>query len=393
MSAPSLISAPHDVAGVSEAMRGARLARRRVTPCGSRSKIAWMAVEEFQPLSLLQLNAPIEHCAGDLTATVPAGVSLRTLNAMLREGGQWLSLDPPQSESATIGGIVATNDSGPRRHRFGAPRDLIIGVEMVLADGRVAKAGGRVVKNVAGYDLGRLLCGSFGSLAVITSVTFKLAPLAEASRTVVATVNGPRAFDEIGRALTASLLTPTAVDIAAAPLRLLIRFETTPIAAAAQAAAAAELCGRLHADVTVVSEMAEEQVWRQALAPVWEVYPANGALLKISVLPTVVPSVLHELYQEPAADAVSCQVSGRALLGVLYVRMNGELDQVSALVTRLRASAEGSGGSAVLLEADEPLRARVTRWGTIGSATRVMRAVKARFDPDGVLPAIPGEPA
>ena len=90
---------------------------------------------------------------------------------------------PARADRATIGGIVATNDSGPRRHRYGTPRDLIIGIEMALADGRVAKAGGRVVKNVAGYDLSRLLCGSFGSLAVITSATFKLSPLPPASRT------------------------------------------------------------------------------------------------------------------------------------------------------------------------------------------------------------------
>src|SRR5258708_31867137 len=93
----------------------------------------------------------------------------------------------PRSHRATIGGIVATNDSGPRRHRYGTPRDLIIGVEMALVDGRTAKAGGKVVKNVAGYDLARLLCGSFGSLAVITAATFKLSPAPPASRTVAST--------------------------------------------------------------------------------------------------------------------------------------------------------------------------------------------------------------
>ena len=126
------------------------------------------------------LTAGVDHVAGDLVATLPAGATLEAVNDVLRREGQWLPLDPPRASRATIGGIVATNDSGPRRHRFGAPRDLIIGIEIALADGRTAKAGGRVVKNVAGYDLSRLLCGSLGSLAVVTSATFKLSPAAAA---------------------------------------------------------------------------------------------------------------------------------------------------------------------------------------------------------------------
>ena len=138
-------------------------------------------------LSTARLSGPIDHCAGDLTVTAPAGARLAAVNRLLAAERQWLALDPLASDRATIGGIVATSDSGPRRQRHGTPKDLIIGVEMALADGRLAKAGGRVVKNVAGYDLARLLCGSFGCLAVITSATFKLAPLAPASRTVVVT--------------------------------------------------------------------------------------------------------------------------------------------------------------------------------------------------------------
>src|SRR6185295_11544977 len=154
-------------------------------------------------------------------AILPAGASLAHVNEVLGREGQWLPLDPPLSDRATIGGIVATNDSGPRRHRYGTARDLIIGIEMALVDGRTAKAGGRVVKNVAGYDLSRLLCGSFGTLALIVSATFKLAPL-----------------------LAAAPLTPSAVELDSPPARMLIRFETTPGAAEQQAAAACDLCTR-----------------------------------------------------------------------------------------------------------------------------------------------------
>src|SRR5207247_2745185 len=107
-------------------------------------------------LATTKLTAAVDHVAGDLVATVPAGASLDAVNAVLARERQWLPLDPPRSHRATIGGIIATNDSGPRRHRFGAPRDLIIGIEIALVDGRTARAGGRVVKNVAGYDLSKL---------------------------------------------------------------------------------------------------------------------------------------------------------------------------------------------------------------------------------------------
>jgi FAD/FMN-containing dehydrogenase len=123
-------------------------------------------------LSTLSLNRVVAHRHGDLTATVEAGARLDDVNRELARHGQWLPLDPPWSDRATIGGIVATNDAGPRRHRYGTPRDLIIGIEIARADGVRAKAGGIVVKNVAGYDLARLMTGSFGSLALITSATF-----------------------------------------------------------------------------------------------------------------------------------------------------------------------------------------------------------------------------
>src|SRR5207342_3086849 len=139
---------------------------------------------------------------------------------------QWIPLDPPSADRATIGGVVATNDSGPRRHRYGSPRDLIIGVEFARADGRLAKGGGIVVKNVAGYDLPRLMTGSFGSLAVIVSATFKLYPLTSASATVVVDLtSAPDLSPLVGRVL-ASHLTPTALELQTSPPRLLMRFES-----------------------------------------------------------------------------------------------------------------------------------------------------------------------
>ena len=135
-------------------------------------------------LDMQRLNRILAHEHGDMTATIEAGASLRDVNVALALHGQMLPLDPPFADRATIGGLLATNDSGPLRHRYGTPRDLVIGVQLATTDGALAKAGGQVVKNVAGYDLSKLMTGSFGSLAAIVSATFKLAPRPAASKTM-----------------------------------------------------------------------------------------------------------------------------------------------------------------------------------------------------------------
>jgi glycolate oxidase FAD binding subunit len=326
-------------------------------------------------LSTRRLPQIVDHCAGDLTATVAAGMTLDSVNAVLGRSGQWLPLDPPAADRATIGGIVAVNDSGPRRHRYGTPRDLIIGVEMVRADGTVARAGGKVVKNVAGYDLARMLCGSFGSLAVMTSATFKLAPLPAASRTVVATARDGPSCARLALAIAASPAAPSAVEIESPPHRLLVRFETTEHAADQQAAGTAALCRSHGSDPAILSGDEERLLWSAHERAVWEEAPAT-MLIKVSVLPVDVGDLIAQAGAQVAV--------GRAALGVIYLRVDnrGEGEQ---RVHELRARAARRGGSAVVLAAPPEVQARVDRWGQIGSSLAVMRAVKARFDPHGIL--------
>jgi glycolate oxidase FAD binding subunit len=336
-------------------------------------------------LSLARLTLPIDHYAGDLVATVAAGAPLGDVNALLRRGGQWLPLDPPASERATIGGIVATNDSGPRRHRYGTPRDLIIGIEMVLADGRIAKAGGRVVKNVAGYDLARLMCGSFGSLAVITSATFKLSPVPPASRTVITIVSDVRSLGELARAIAAAPVTPSAIELSSPPHRLMVRFETTPSAADLQAALVCDLCAGRHATSTIVSDQREADAWRTYEEGIWQ---APGTLLKVAVLPTDVSTLLECLDRSATAHGVAHRAGGRAALGVLYVQLTTNSDRHATVIAELRREAGSRGGSVVVVHADsgaDPDRSSDVRWGEMGDALPLMRAVKARFDPKGTL--------
>ena len=194
------------------------------------------------------LTRVLEHDPGDLTCTVESGVRLSELREVLEAAGQRLSLDPPGD--TTVGGLLARNVSGPLRHRFGAPRDLVLGVTLVLGDGTVANAGGKVVKNVAGYDLARLVCGSHGRLAFIARASFRLHPLPKAARTFL--VETSDAARDVA-ALVRSQLQPSALDVLH-PGRVAVLFEGSERAVAAQVAAAHALVGGAEADSSVWDE-------------------------------------------------------------------------------------------------------------------------------------------
>jgi glycolate dehydrogenase FAD-binding subunit len=199
------------------------------------------------------LNRILEHEAADLTCTVEAGIRLSELNEALALHDQRLSLDPPGDPS--IGGMVAENLSGPLRHRFGPPRDLVLGVTLVLADGTIANAGGKVVKNVAGYDLGRLVCGSRGRLALIARVSLRLHPLPRATRTLIVETDDAASGVE---SLRGSQLEPSALDVLH-PGRVAVLFEGSERAVEAQIATARSLVGGAEAPGDVWQEARQRQ--------------------------------------------------------------------------------------------------------------------------------------
>ena len=232
----------------------------------------------------------VDHCAGDLTATVGAGMTLASVNAALARSGQWLPLDPPAADRATIGGIVAANDSGPRRHKHGAPRDL----DHRRRDGArrrhaSRKAGGKVVKNVAGYDLARMLCGSRGSLARDRERDIQAGAAGRRSR-------GPwsrrfatrRAGADLALAVAASPTAPSAIELDSPPHRVLIRFESTARAADVQADAAASLCLAQGAQAVVVAGDEERSLWSEYDRNVWGGAVEGRRARRSSVLPTEV---------------------------------------------------------------------------------------------------------
>jgi glycolate dehydrogenase FAD-binding subunit len=387
---PAVVLEPADVAMLGDMLRWANEERLAIVVRGAGTKLSWgkppSRVDAV--LSTARLNAPIEHTAGDLTASLPAGATLAEVNALLGREGQWLPIDPRFSNRATIGGILAANDSGPRRHRHGTPRDLVIGTEMTLVDGRFAKSGGRVVKNVAGYDLSRLLSGSFGTLAVITRAIFKLAPLAPASRTVVASADGGRPLADLALQIASSPLTPTAIELQSLGCRLLVRFETTDSAASQQASAAVALCRGRGIEADVLSGDQELSLWRDYYD---DLSASDGALVRVAVLPAQVADALDHVERVIVSHALECRVAGRAAVGVIYVRVaatpsnENASESLAAAIDYIRRNAWARGGSAVVVSAEPSVLALVDPWGDVGDALPLMEAVKTRFDPNHVL--------
>jgi glycolate oxidase FAD binding subunit len=387
---PAFVLEPPDASMLGEMLQWANAERLSLTVRGAATKLTWGRAPARLDgvLSTARLIAPVEHTAGDLVASLPAGARLADVNALLRREGQWLAVDPRLDDRATIGGILATNDSGPRRHRHGTPRDLVIGMEMALVDGRTIKAGGRVVKNVAGYDLSRLLSGSFGTLAVITRAIFKLAPMPPVSRTVVASTDGGRPLAELALEIASSPLTPAAIELQSMGCRLLVRFETTEAAATQQASAALALCHSRRIDAVVESGEPEASLWRGYYD---DLSASDGALVRIAVLPAQIADALEHVERVVVSHGLDCRVAGRAAVGVMYARILANpsaeqgLESVAAAIDHIRRNAWARGGSAVVISAEPAILALVDPWGDVGDALPLMQAVKTRFDPNRVL--------
>ncbi len=210
----TISAAPADVGQITEILRFAHASQLAVAPSGGGTKLGWgNPVSADIQLNLHRLDSLRDHPWQDMTCTVEAGCPWADLQTQLRRHGQMVALDPLWPDRATVGGIVACNDSGALRLKYGGLRDLIIGMTVVLADGTIAKSGGKVVKNVAGYDIHKLMTGSFGTLGVITEVNFRLHPVEEHARTWTAVAAGASAFAAPLKALLDSQMTPSGIQI------------------------------------------------------------------------------------------------------------------------------------------------------------------------------------
>jgi len=402
--APRYAASPASVAEASAVMRVAAEQALTVVPRGSGSRLDWGAPPRGCDLVVdtLRLDQVVEHAAGDLVARIQAGAGMRRLGEALAAAGQQLALDAAPGDGAdragdgTVGGTLATGAAGPRRLRYGTPRDLVIGITVVRADGTVASSGGKVVKNVAGYDLGKLFAGSYGTLGLIVEAVFRLHPLPAAAAYTTVDAAGPAEARRLVAAAAGSELAPTAVEISRAgrdrPVRVGVLLEGDPAGVGERAA---QLRGILGAEAVTSPDA---PAWWGSTGP-----PGGrggaGTLIRVGFWAAALPAVLATIDGAAAAGGLDPLVAGSAASGVLYVAL-GAGDHpaaAAAFVATLReALARGEAdarpasapapdsppvlASAVVVHAPPAVRELVDMWGPVPGLP-LMRAVKDQFDP------------
>jgi glycolate oxidase FAD binding subunit len=356
---------------LAQALKSAAAAGQPVRFSGGATKHDWGAAgaEDALELPTAGLDRILEHNAGDLTAVLEAGVPLARAQEAFAEKGQMLALDPPDPGGATLGGVVATADSGPLRGRYGGVRDLVVGMRVALSDGTLAKSGGKVIKNVAGYDLAKLFTGSLGTLGAIAELSVRLHPLQPASATAIGSARDP---DELGRALLGVSRAPLEhsgfdVSWADGAGSLLIRF------AGAAPRPQAELAERLLREAGLATEIEEDddELWTGQRAR-QRGEGDEGAVLRVSSLPTRLPALIR------ATEDAGGSLVGRAVLGLAWVRLpQPSREQIESLRRLLSPS------PCVVL--DRPPSLELDPWGPLDPAVvALMRRVKEHFDPAGV---------
>ncbi|MFI5623541.1 FAD-binding oxidoreductase [Nocardioides sp. NPDC051685] len=366
---PGRTEHPTSTAEVAEIMRAAAAAGESVIPTGAGTKLGWGNPPTSADilLDLSALDQVSEHASGDLIATVGAGMPLARLNEHVATAGQRLALDETVP-GTTVGGALATNTSGPLRMLAGTMRDLLIGVTMVRADGVVAKAGGKVVKNVAGYDVGKLLVGSMGTLAVVTEATFRLHPVPQSRRWVSVAARDAAHAAELTQAVLHSQTVPSGleVDATAGGVRVDVLVEGRPEGVAGRTAV---LSGLLPGAETSERPPAG-----------WDRYPWDDTTAShVAIKVTFRLSGLADVVEASG----ELGLRGSAGVGVAYVAVSADRDiaEIQAILARLRETTGRHGGSAVVLDAPGAVKEQLDVWGPV-PALDLMRRVKHEFDPD-----------
>jgi glycolate oxidase FAD binding subunit len=347
------------------------------------TKINWGGLTSTDIIvSTEHINKLIEHAVGDLTITVEAGIKFREIQEILGKRGQTLGLDPAFPEHATIGGIVATGDTGSLRQRYGGVRDQLLGITFVRADGKIAKAGGRVVKNVAGYDLMKLFTGAYGTLGVISQVTLRVYPLPETSGTVILT-GQPEPISRVAKILQSSQLTPTQADLISHGLvsqlglgdgiGLMVRFQSIESSVQQQLQRCSTMGKELGLTSTVYlgnQTKQEASLWQQLPELIYNCGHNREITAKIGVLPTAAVSIISQIHY-----GLIHLNSGLGL-----VRLENENP-----VLTLRSLCQENLGFLSILSAPVTIKKNMDVWGYNANSVEIMRRIKQQFDPNSIL--------
>ena len=348
-------------------------------------------------LSLKDMNRVWHFEADDLTITVEPGMKFGDLQEFLEKHGLWLPLDPPGGPRASLGGIAAASAAGPLRLAFGAPRDMVVGMKIATTQGKVVKAGGRVVKNVTGYDVGKLLIGSYGTLGVIMEVSLKLFPLPPARATYALAAGTLGIARDLRRRILASPLTPARMVLLHGNAvagnskepelwiemhgssKLLDRAERE-LSSHATAAGAA---------LRVVDSAEADRAWTRATdIQSWISQDSPGAVvLKATLADSAIEELISRAEQEAAAEKAECAVIAQLGVGIVHFCLMSEMgtDAQVALIRRLRAATESLGGALIIERCPLAIKQQFCIWGTPGSDFALMKKMKSVWDPKDTL--------
>ncbi len=390
LAAPPCVVFPQTVETLAAIVKQAQQKQWRILVCGNGSKLDWGGLTKDIQLvvSTQKCDRLIEHAVGDLTVTVEAGMKLADLQTILRSHQQFLPIDPLYADTATIGGIVATADTGSWRQRYGGIRDLVLGLSFIRADGEIAKAGGRVVKNVAGYDLMKLFTGAYGTLGLISQVTFRTYPLPESSQTLLLTGES----DAIAKAIQTirnSGLTPTALDLLSPSIigqwelgenmGLVVRFQTIAPSIEQQTTQVRAVAQKLNLTVSNYSDEDEIFLWQRLSKTIPNPGTNTTIICKIGIAPHKAVDFLQQL-SAISTDKTLGIIHGGS--GVGQLRLEGEdLD----VLQRVRSHLGQHQGFLTILTAPQSIKQQIDVWGYTGNAVHTMQTIKHKFDPNNIL--------
>ena len=353
-------------------------------------------------IGLRRLARLLDHEPGDLTATVEAGMTVRAFQTALGSRGQWLSLDPADAERATVGGVLATNAGGPRRHLYGTARDVLIGVTVVTADGSIVKGGGKVVKNVAGYDLPKLFIGSYGTLGVIVEATVKLRPLPEQEELVSVRFDRLKDAGSAVKAVAASDLIPNAVELldgagasgaglaSGSPTPggvLVVGFDGVREQVDWQRAELARLTGPLGGRDPRLLDAA---AWTRLPTAARAAFSTTAAVMTLAVLPSQVAEIMEQGAGIARGRGLQSAWAAHAGVGVVRGALASEPAPkdpaaLAAVLAEWREMARAGGGYANLEWAPLAIKSQIPVWDDPGAAGRIMERIKAQLDPRNIL--------
>lgn len=402
---PRAVTMPESVQQVAEVMALAHREKAAVIPWGGGTSMGMGNIPRRYDIALClsRLTDVVEYEPADLTVTVQAGKTLADFQGHLAQNDQWLPLDPPSPGESTVGGILATNASGPSRHAYGTARDLVLGMRIVQADGRIIKAGGRVVKNVAGYDLSRLFIGSLGTLGVIVEATFKLAPLPNVEQTVAVAV--PSADEAYRFAAQTPQLSLRAVALLNAPAaRLVEPLSDVPLPPFVLLLAAAGESSAVERSLRTLGELAEKtttasmvdmgasagtRFWQDLGGLTQRFASGPNLVCKAAARPSQAALLIEGIEAAGKSSNVVPLVVSHLTAGIVYsvwrLPAGEDPDRGLSIVNDLRRAASELGGTMVVEACPRPLKETFDVWGEPGSDFSLMQRIREQFDPEGIL--------